>query len=135
MRNCGREIIAALVAVHGESSRQSCEDLLADLLLRYTNEALSDSVQRVCRDPLRKLAGGARFLGAAALCIEHTVNCPNLFAAIAAACRYQVEEDDVGSKEWTELQAAGPYHLLSVLSKLAQDDPLMLAFKQYFKDI
>ncbi|NRA37149.1 MAG: hypothetical protein HRU15_03330 [Planctomycetes bacterium] len=133
VRSCGQEIIAALVCVHGPSCRTGCEDLLEDLLQRYTNEALSDTVLRVCRDPLRKLAAGDRFLGAAALCVKYDIKCPQLFAAIDAACQYQIEEDDPASCQWRELQAQGTDVLLSELSALPMDDALMLAFKDYYK--
>lgn len=48
-------------------------DLLAhadDLLERFANTALHDTVERVGRDPERKLQRGERFLGALALCHE-----------------------------------------------------------------
>ena len=42
-----------------------------DLLDRFANRALHDSVERVGRDPLRKLAPGDRFFGALGLCARH----------------------------------------------------------------
>lgn len=39
-----------------------------DLLYRFSNRELSDTVERVLRDPARKLAPGDRMLGAIALC-------------------------------------------------------------------
>ena len=47
-----------------------------DLLARFANHALHDSVERVGRDPRRKLAPGDRFLGAVELTARHGLQAP-----------------------------------------------------------
>ena len=67
-------VLTALARAHSTdaASQKALEDehqaLMANLLERYTNRALSDDVARVARDPLRKLAHDDRLMGAARLC-------------------------------------------------------------------
>ncbi len=53
--------------------RADCDALADDLLRRYRNRALNDPIARVARDPMRKLAGDDRLIGAARLCVRHGI--------------------------------------------------------------
>ena len=66
------EVIPALAAEYVLSPR----DLTAfadDLLGRFANKALGDTVARVAADPLRKLRPEDRLVGAANLCLKHGI--------------------------------------------------------------
>jgi mannitol-1-phosphate 5-dehydrogenase len=70
--------------------RISIEELNAyyqDLLLRFQNQRLGDTVARVARDPIRKLGKNDRIIGAALLCQE-TKGAFNAVCEIAAAAIY-----------------------------------------------
>ena len=68
----------------------------ADLLQRFRNRALGDTVERVARDPLRKLRPDDRLVGAASLCLSHGIEPVHCRLAIAAAAAYAgVELADV----------------------------------------
>jgi mannitol-1-phosphate 5-dehydrogenase len=54
------------------------------LMARFANAALDDQVDRVARDPLRKLAPGERIIGSAVLAEEAGVR-PDALALVAAA--------------------------------------------------
>jgi len=56
-----------------------------DLLRRFGNRKLMDTVERVGRDLPRKLGDNERFFGAAGLCEKQNVNCPAIRACIRAA--------------------------------------------------
>jgi len=61
-----------------------------DLLRRMTNPYLNDEVDRICRDPKRKLAYGDRLIGTMREALQQDV-CPRLMArGAAAALRYIV---------------------------------------------
>lgn len=55
-----------------------------DLIHRFGNHALGDTVERVGRDPIRKMAGGDRFLGAYACAAAQGAPRPHLSLAVAA---------------------------------------------------
>lgn len=73
------------------------EDLdghINDLLCRFTNRALADTIFRVGRDLPRKLAAGDRVMGALRLCIEQGVDPEHLCRAMAAALNFHATGED-----------------------------------------
>jgi len=69
-----------------------------DLLSRFANRALGDTVARVGRDPMRKLKPGDRFAGAIALCNRENFDPSPILKGMAAAL-YFIREDDEPSLE------------------------------------
>ena len=63
-------------------------ELAEDLLRRFANKQLGDTIARVAQDPLRKLAPGDRFLGAMERCKSQGLDCPAIERGIIAAWRY-----------------------------------------------
>ena len=59
-----------------------------DLLVRFANKGLGDTIARVGADPLRKLAPGDRLLGAIDLCREQGTDYSVISAGVSAAQRY-----------------------------------------------
>ncbi len=89
---------AALVRKHGslgdplftpEGWRAYAEDLLA----RMTNPFLHDKVERICRDPQRKLGYGDRLFGTMRECLHHGVRPVLLARGALAAVRYRVARE------------------------------------------
>lgn len=68
------------------------------LLLRMANPHLADRVDRVARDPLRKLGSGDRLIGAARLCEEEGIDWSDLACAITAAVQYRCADDPAASE-------------------------------------
>jgi len=86
------ETKALLVAKHDFDPEEQ-EKYLQKNLARFANPALSDSVERVGRAPLRKLSRHERFVGPAAELIERGLGADALVRAIGAALRFDVPED------------------------------------------
>jgi mannitol-1-phosphate 5-dehydrogenase len=86
------EVIHALASEYG----LPLEDLRAfatDIVYRYSNKTLGDTVERVAADPMRKLRPEDRLIGAANLCMKHNI-VPKTFAKIIqAALRFNNPED------------------------------------------
>lgn len=76
---------AIVAATGGDMDEQRAFE--ADLLHRFRNRALGDTVERVARDPLRKLRPDDRLVGAAALCVAHGIEPVHCRRAIAAAAQ------------------------------------------------
>ncbi|MCL2509055.1 MAG: mannitol dehydrogenase [Oscillospiraceae bacterium] len=68
---------------------------IEDLLLRFGNRQLGDTVARVGRDLPRKLAGNDRLFGAAAMCEEQGIACPNILRGIAAALLFPDNDQEL----------------------------------------
>ncbi|WP_167131056.1 mannitol-1-phosphate 5-dehydrogenase [Paramicrobacterium chengjingii] len=90
-----------LVAVHGLKTDEQTA-YREKILSRFTNEYLPDTVQRVGREPLRKLSRNERFIGPAAAIAERGDSPDALIDAIGAALQFHVA-DDAQSQEMAEL--------------------------------
>jgi mannitol-1-phosphate 5-dehydrogenase len=130
MWRAGRESAKALGLVHGSSPQEveaieeECLEVLRDLEVRYGNRALADPLERVARDPIRKLAGDDRLVGAARLALDAGVEPLAIGEAILAACRYQCADDDPSAAEWPHLAAAGWQTALERTADLDEEEPL-----------
>lgn len=69
-----------------------------NLIYRFTNKALGDTVERVGRDTIRKLGSNDRLIGAIMLAEKHDVPCTYLCIGAAAAMLFN-PESDTASKE------------------------------------
>lgn len=87
------ETSAVLVATHGLDAAELAE-YRATILERFRNPELVDTVQRVGRQPLRKISRHERFVGPAAMAAEHGLSTRALVAAIAAALAFDDAEDE-----------------------------------------
>jgi len=72
-----------------------------DLIHRFSNTALRDTVVRVGKDPIRKLQPNDRLIGGARLCLEYKIMPVNFIKGIRAALAYDNPDD----KEAVELQS------------------------------
>jgi mannitol-1-phosphate 5-dehydrogenase len=97
---------------------------IEDLLHRFGNRALGDTILRLGRDPLRKLARTDRLVGAALNCLAEGVNPVHQVTGIAAGLLFD-HPDDPGAKE---LQAVihgyGLTRALGDVCELAPGEPL-----------
>ena len=81
-----------LVAKHGFASSVQ-QEYIETNLVRFANDELTDTVDRVGRQPLRKLSRHERFVGPAAELAERGMPTDALLAAMGAALRFDVPED------------------------------------------
>lgn len=77
------------------------QDHVEDLLNRFTNKKLGDTVKRVGQDPLRKLKPSDRLIGAVGRCKQEGIGYDGILRGIAACLRFDNEAD----KSAVELQA------------------------------
>jgi mannitol-1-phosphate 5-dehydrogenase len=118
-RSAMGEAAAAIAAEHGVDEGPLLEHA-DDLLRRFSNRALGDTIARVGRDLPRKLAPGDRILGAIALCGKHGLSRSYILEVLAAALRF----DDPASTRVADLLASnGPRAVLERICGLAPDDP------------
>lgn len=106
-----------------------------DLLLRFQNRALGDTVARVARDPARKLRDDDRLVGAALLCLAHNVQPVNVCQTVAAALRYKGTPDDPSTgRVQEEVTHGGVRGALSSLAGLPDDSPLAPLVEAAFQE-
>jgi mannitol-1-phosphate 5-dehydrogenase len=95
----------ALIRRHG-LSRRDLDDHIEDLVYRFANVALGDTVFRVARDPIRKLGKEDRLVGAARAALSAGVQPTHIALGIAAAIHYD-EPRDPESVTLKELREKG----------------------------
>jgi mannitol-1-phosphate 5-dehydrogenase len=83
----------ALIAEHGFDG-DAMGAHIQDLLARFANRALADPVDRLARDPVRKLSPSDRLVGAARLAEKHGVEPMGLAWGVAGALAYDNSEDE-----------------------------------------
>ncbi len=95
-----------------------------DLLTRFANRALGDSVLRLGRDPVRKLGRTDRLVGAALTALAAEVIPTNLVTGIVAALQFDSDGDPLAQELQAKLRGRGLAAVLSEVSGLAPDEPL-----------
>jgi mannitol-1-phosphate 5-dehydrogenase len=117
------ETSALLTAVHGLDPAELA-DYRATILGRFANEALPDTVQRVGRQPLRKLSRHERFVGPAAAAVEHGLAVDGLVAAITAALRFEDAADPQAVELQERLRTEDAAAFTASVTGLDADHPL-----------
>ena len=76
---------------------------IEDLLHRFGNRALGDTILRLGRDPMRKLAHSDRLVGAALNALAQGVTRVHLVTGIAAGLRFAHPDDPVAQQVQAQL--------------------------------
>lgn len=129
--------VAAVLQETGEALHrqygQDLESLTAhadDLLDRFANRALRDTVERVARDPVRKLGANERFMRAAACCLAQGVEPHGLAFAAAAAIRYDHPSDPTAATVQALLRDEGWDAVLERVCGLPPGSPFARLIKE-----
>jgi len=106
---------------------------LDDLLRRFSNVALGDTVARVARDPVRKLGRNDRLIGSALLALEYRIKPLFLLEGIVAALRYDNPEDEKALELQRLLSDEGIAHVLESICGLSPSDPLHTIISEKYR--
>lgn len=113
--------------------RKEHEAYLSDLRERFANPAMMDTVTRVGRDPLRKLAPEDRLIGGARFCLAENVFPENIACGCAAALLYDFPEDEEAKKLKEMLQKEGVEVVLERVCGVSRGEPLKERILFYFE--
>lgn len=108
---------------------------LDDLIERYANKELGDTVLRVAADPLRKLGADDRIIGAMRCCVAANQNYGHIALAAAAAIRYDNPEDPSATRLQALFQAGGLNRVLKDVCGLAPDSPEAQAIQMAWRRV
>jgi mannitol-1-phosphate 5-dehydrogenase len=123
----------AVLAAHPELGAE-VRGPVAGILARFGLPELADPVERVARDPLRKLRPRDRLLGPVAL-IRKSGGCVPLYFAlgVAGALLYRGQGDPQARELKNMLEAEGVGEVLRVACGLALDDPFARAVVERYR--
>ena len=119
---------AAILMKHypGEFSLPHLVDHIYDLLERFSNKALGDTVYRVGQDLYRKLGPDDRLAGALKLALKYRMPYGRILFIIACALRFNaVDEKKERSKNDLQFRKEAELGLSHVLSSVCRIDPEM----------
>jgi len=97
---------------------------IEDLLHRFGNRALGDTILRLGRDPVRKLARSDRLVGAALNALAQGVTPVHLVTGIAAGLRFAHPDDPLAQQVQVQVKEQGIERVLAEVCGLAADEPL-----------
>ena len=100
------DVSAALHRGYG-IPREEIDANVYDLLERFGNRELKDSIPRVGKDPIRKLKRNDRLTGAALYCIEQGIAPVHIVPAIAAAFRFDNPDDEAAMEVQNHIRVNG----------------------------
>jgi mannitol-1-phosphate 5-dehydrogenase len=122
------ETSALLAAKHGFAVEDLAE-YRSRILDRFRNPALPDTVQRVGRQPLRKLSRHERFVGPAAEAAERGLSYEALVAAIGAALYFDEAEDEQAVELQQKLATMNADAFTENVTGLDPEHPLYVAVR------
>ncbi len=112
-----REGQKGLTACYGPEIAGNESDL-TEIMSRFENAALNDSLERVGRDPLRKLGHEDRLVGPALLARQAGIRPEKLALAVAAAMFFCNRADPSANQLRGQIRAVGPAQALSDVTGL-----------------
>jgi mannitol-1-phosphate 5-dehydrogenase len=127
VRDAARRVLeetsALLVAKHGvdEAAQRAYRE---KILTRFANPNLPDTVERVGRQPLRKLSRNERFIGPAAEIAEAGTRPVALLEAIGAALRFDVPSYEQSVELQRMLRTETAEHITGQVCGLEETHPL-----------
>lgn len=119
----------ALIKRHGFTPEEHQEHI-DDLLHRFANVALGDTVARVGKDPIRKLGPNDRLVGGAKACISCGIAPKNVCAGIAAALLFDNAEDAAAVKVQQMIAESGVDEVFRTICEVEPDSQLALLAKE-----
>ncbi len=125
------ELQAGIVAAYGVEP-EWLERHRADLTGRFANRALGDTVFRLARDPVRKLAATDRLVGAARLAEQAGMEPTCLSLGIAAAYRFDHPDDPMAQEMQTRLRRDGLDAVMQSVSEIEPGEPLAELVRQHY---
>jgi mannitol-1-phosphate 5-dehydrogenase len=108
---------------------------IEDLLHRFGNRALGDTILRLGRDPLRKLARTDRLTGAALNCLAEGVNPANLVTGIAAGLLFDHPDDPAAEELQAKIHGYGLGRTLADVCELASGEPLFAMVVERYREL
>lgn len=124
-------VVKAALAETGEAqikkngfTPQEHQAHIDDLLHRFANVALGDTVARVGRDPIRKLGPSDRLIGGAQLALSYRIRPCNVALATAAALVFDNQDDPAAVELQKMIAEYGVGHVFTTICGIQPDSEL-----------
>jgi len=128
------EVGRALIARH-KFAPQDISDHIEDLIKRFKNKPLGDTIFRVGRDPIRKLGPNDRLVGGAKTAYQYGIVPDNLSLAVAAALSYDHPDDAEAEKLQEKIEKEGLDRVLEDVCQVEPKSDLGRLIKEKYKSL
>lgn len=128
------ESSAALSKEHGIDLAE-IEKSRDNLLDRFSNTRLKDTIERVGKDPIRKLSDKDRLVGAAILCQKHHLPCQHILMAVAAGFIFNPANDDSAHKVQDTIAQKGIKAAICEYCHLSEDNSMVDTILNYYEKL
>ena len=122
----------ALVKEHG-FDQEEMADWNRTVVANLTNPLLEDTLERLGKDPIRKLGPQDRLVGPARLCKRHGVLPWYLTRAIARAFFFDIDGDDAAQRLQSMLRQDGIADTIRRVGELDRDPEIVTFVKSHFQ--
>ncbi len=116
-------------------SREELKSFSENLIERFKNKLLGDTVERVGRDTKRKLAKNDRLVGAALLCEKHGIAPTYILAGLAAGLHFAPAGDDSSIEIAEDAKKNGVFHALETYCGISADTAMAKEIDGFYKKI
>ncbi len=124
------EAKSALMKKHG-FERAEIENYISDLIERFDNKSLGDTVYRVGRDPLRKIGADDRIAGGIRLCISQGIYPENILLVMARCLCYNYQNDERAVELQQTIKEKGVSFVLGEISGLGDEKLISKIVEEY----
>ena len=123
----------ALIRKFGNEVRENVESNVVDLLFRFQNRALKDTVARVGADPVRKLRRNDRIVGAALFAMEQGIDPTPIIRGIVAALKFDQPGDPTAPQIQDALKEKGIDFVIETYMGLKPEEELFGMIKSAYE--
>ena len=106
-----------------------------NLLERFENKLLGDTIERVGKDTKRKLSENDRFVGAVLLCKKLGIECTYILAGLAAGLHFAPESDEASVEVAGDARENGVLHALSTYCGIDGDSEIAKKVSEFYSKI
>ncbi len=114
------EAKSALIKKHGFQAEE-IDIYISDLIERFDNKSLGDTVYRVGRDPMRKIGSDDRLAGGIKLCVSQGINPENICFVMAYCLCYNYPNDAKAVEMQKIIKGKGVSYVLENISKISDE--------------
>jgi len=124
------EARSALIKKHKFESTE-IDNYISDLISRFGNRSLGDTVHRVGRDPLRKIGSEDRIAGGIKLCLSQDIHPVNICFVMAYCLCYNYQNDEKAVKLQEIIREKGLPYVLEEISGIRDSKVVNEIIKDY----
>ncbi len=106
-----------------------------NLINRFENKLLGDTIERVGKDTKRKLSENDRFIGAIRLCKKHGIEPMNIIAGLAAGLCFAPSNDESSLEIARDAETNGVAHALSIYCGITDDKEIKEKVEEVYNSI